>query len=48
MVLAVSEGKYPFEYQAAKKAQELKDKNIQILMVQLSEPRGEGLEMPKQ
>ena len=47
-VLVVSDGKYSFEHQTAKKAQELKDKRIQILMMLISDLRGEEFQMPKQ
>ena len=42
-ILVVSDGAYSFKYQTAKKAQEFKDKRIQILMVLIYEFQGKGL-----
>jgi len=42
-VLVISDGKYSFKFQTAEKAQELKDKNVQIYMAPISEADGEEL-----
>merc|ERR1719510_1870073 len=39
-VVVLSDGKYSFEYRTRKKAQELKDKNIDIFMAPITETRG--------
>jgi len=46
-VLVLSDGKYSFKYQTAEKAQELKDKNIMILMAPVTESKGSELEVLK-
>jgi len=38
-VMVISDGKFSFKYQTAEKAQELKDKNIQIYMAPITEGR---------
>jgi len=42
-VLVISDGKYSFKFQTAEKAQELKDKNVQIFMAPITEVIGEEL-----
>jgi len=42
-VLVISDGKYSFKFQTAEKAQELKDKNVQIFMAPITEFKGEEL-----
>merc|ERR550532_1587766 len=42
-VMVISDGKYSFKYQTAEKAQELKDKNIQIYMAPITASRDKGL-----
>jgi len=38
-VMVISDGKFSFKYQTAEKAQELKDKNVQIFMAPITEGR---------
>merc|ERR1719189_3374851 len=38
-VMVISDGKYSFKYQTAEKAQELKDKNVQIYMAPITDTR---------
>jgi len=38
-VMVISDGKFSFKYQTAEKAQELKDKNVQIFMAPIAEGR---------
>jgi hypothetical protein len=42
-VMVISDGKYSFRYQTAEKAQELKDKNVQIYMAPITETRDKSL-----
>jgi len=42
-VMVISDGKFSFKYQTAEKAQELKDKNIQIYMAPISASRDRSL-----
>jgi len=42
-VLVISDGKFSFRYQTAEKAQELKDKNVQIYMAPITEGRSKYL-----
>lgn len=42
-VLVISDGKYSFRFQTAEKAQELKDKNVQIFMAPITEFKGDEL-----
>merc|ERR1719492_254443 len=42
-VMVISDGKYSFKYQTAEKAQELKDKNIQIYMAPITASRDKYL-----
>merc|ERR1719237_1520294 len=42
-VLVLSDGKFSFRYQTAEKAQELKDKNVQIYMAPITEGRSKYL-----
>jgi hypothetical protein len=42
-VMIISDGKYSMEFQTAQKAQELKDKNIMIYMVPISDSKGKEL-----
>jgi len=42
-VMVISDGKYSFKYQTAEKAQELKDKNVQIYMAPITESRDKSL-----
>merc|ERR1711879_971942 len=46
-VMVISDGKYSFKYQTAEKAQELKDKNVQIYMAPITDTRDKGLIMLK-
>merc|ERR1719510_2213807 len=46
-VVVLSDGKYSFEYRTAKKAQELKDKNIDLFMAPITETRGMELDKLK-
>merc|ERR1719471_620488 len=43
-VMVISDGKFSFKYQTAEKAQELKDKNVQIYMAPITESRDKSLE----
>jgi len=43
-VLVLSDGKYSFKFQTAEKAQELKDKNVQIFMAPVTELKGKELD----
>jgi hypothetical protein len=42
-VMVISDGKFSFKYQTAEKAQELKDKNIQIYMAPITDTREKSL-----
>ena len=42
-VMVISDGKFSFKYQTAEKAQELKDKNVQIYMAPITESRDKSL-----
>merc|ERR1719229_1669361 len=42
-VMVISDGKFSFKYQTAEKAQELKDKNIQIYMAPITDTREKTL-----
>merc|ERR1719150_2889904 len=42
-VMVISDGKYSMEFQTAEKARELKDKNIQIYEVAITDARGDYL-----
>jgi len=42
-VMVISDGKFSFKYQTAEKAQELKDKNVQIYMAPITESRSKEL-----
>jgi len=42
-VMVISDGKYSFKYQTAEKAQELKDKNVQIYMAPITATKGKYL-----
>jgi len=42
-VMVISDGKFSFKYQTAEKAQELKDKNVQIYMAPITASRGKYL-----
>merc|ERR550539_129070 len=42
-VMVISDGKYSFKYRTAEKAQELKDKNVQIYMAPITESRDKSL-----
>merc|ERR1719225_1643986 len=42
-VMVISDGKFSFKYQTAEKAQELKDKNIQIYMAPITDTRDKTL-----
>jgi len=42
-VMVISDGKFSFKYQTAEKAQELKDKNVQIYMAPITESRDRSL-----
>merc|ERR1719191_561366 len=42
-VMVISDGKFSFRYQTAEKAQELKDKNVQIYMAPITEGRSKYL-----
>jgi len=43
-VLVLSDGKYSFKFQTAEKAQELKDKNVQVFMAPVTEFEGKELD----
>merc|ERR1719471_2499213 len=43
-VMVLSDGKYSFKFQTAEKAQELKDKNVQIFMAPISEFKNKELD----
>merc|ERR550539_124822 len=47
-VMVISDGKFSFKYQTAEKAQELKDKNVQIYMAPITDTRDKTLVMLKQ
>merc|ERR1719195_1581106 len=42
-VMVISDGKFSFKYQTAEKAQELKDKNVQIYMAPIADSREKSL-----
>merc|ERR1719219_1159975 len=42
-VMVISDGKFSFKYQTAEKAQELKDKNVQIYMAPITDTRDKSL-----
>merc|ERR1712045_506355 len=42
-VMVISDGKFSFKYQTAEKAQELKDKNVQIYMAPIAESPDKSL-----
>merc|ERR1719422_1953444 len=42
-VMVISDGKFSFRYQTAEKAQELKDKNVQIYMAPIAETKDKYL-----
>merc|ERR1712045_143852 len=42
-VMVISDGKFSFKYQTAEKAQELKDKNVQIFMAPITASRSKEL-----
>jgi uncharacterized protein YegL len=42
-VMVISDGKYSMEFQTAEKARELKDKNVQIFLVAITEAKGDDL-----
>merc|ERR1719507_867707 len=46
-VMVISDGKFSFKYQTAEKAQELKDKNIQIYMAPIAETKDNSLKFLK-
>ena len=46
-VMVISDGKFSFKYQTAEKAQELKDKNIQIYMAPIAETQDNSLKFLK-
>jgi hypothetical protein len=43
-VMVISDGKFSMKYQTAEKARELKDKNVQIYLVAISESQGTDIE----
>merc|ERR1719361_3050022 len=46
-VMVISDGKFSFKYQTAEKAQELKDKNIQIYMAPVADTKDDSLKVLK-
>jgi len=46
-VMVISDGKFSFKYQTAEKAQELKDKNVQIYMAPIAETKDDSLKFLK-